>query len=220
MKTAEYIGQLYTLMAGDILPTLSVHNQAVLNQLFFKFSSSDSDSFEYDSASLSEKARLTPVTLRSAIKTLQSKGLVEILERGSSHKPTRYRLKLSRKVEPIIIEQKQLVAESGMGLAENKPMHEYVKYTPVKALPAASIANHLSFPYNWANSNMSEETLIAGVLRKNRFQDVLSICAQYGLDRISVVASGIKYPDIRAAAEQTLKRIRIGKEMAHEEAKT
>lgn len=220
MKSAEYIGQLYTLLAGDILPTLSVHNQAVLNQLFFKFSNSDSDSFEYDSASLSEKARLTPVTLRSAIKTLQSKGLVEILERGSSHKPTRYRLKLSRKVEPRIIEHKQLVAESSMGLAENKPMHENVKYTPVKALPAASIANHLSFPYNWANSNMSEETLIAGVLRKNRFQDVISICAQYGLDRVSAVASGIKDPDIRAAAEQTLKRIRIGKEMAHEETKT
>lgn len=220
MKSAADIGQLYSLMAGDILPTLSVHNQAVLNQLFFKFSKSDGDSFEYDSASLSEKARLTPVTLRSAIKTLQSKGLVEILERGSSHKPTRYRLKLSRQVKPRMIEQRQSVTESSMGLAENKPTHEYVEYTPVKALPVAHIAKPLSFPYNWANSNMSEETLIACVLRKNRFQDVIRICAQYGLDRVSAVAAGIKDPDIRAAAEQTLKRIRIGKEMAREETKT
>ena len=217
---AEDIGRLYALMAGDILPGLSVHNQAVLNQLFLKFSNSDGDSFEYDAASLSKKANLTPVTLRSAIKTLQSKGLVEILSRGSSHKPTRYRLKLSGQAEPGTIEQKLLVAESSMAPAENKHMHEHVEYTPVQSLPTADIAKHLSFPYNWANSNMGEETLITGVLRKNRFQDVLSISAQYGLDRVSAVASGIKDPDIRTAAELTLKRIRIGKEIADEEAKT
>src|SRR3990172_10685617 len=130
MKSAADIGQLYSLMAENILPTLTVHNQAVLNQLFLKFSKSDGDSFEYDSSSLSANAGLTPVTLRSAIRTLQSKGLVEILERGSSHKPTRYRLKLHRKVEPGGIDQKQSVIGSA-GPADNKSIHKYVKYIPV-----------------------------------------------------------------------------------------
>lgn len=215
MKSAADIGLLYSLMAGDILPTLTVHSQAVLNQLFLKFSKSDGDSFEYDSASLSANARLTTVTLRHAIKTLESLGLVEILQRGSSHKPTRYRLKLLDKLEPHGIVLKQS-ANGSAGAAENRKNYEY---TPIKAFPGAQVVDHLSFPYNWANSNMSDDVLISGVLRKNRFQDVLSICVQYGLDKISAVAAGIKDPDIRTAAEQTLKRIRIGKEIASEELK-
>jgi hypothetical protein len=218
MKSAEYIGQLYNLLAGDILPTLPAHNQAVLNQLVYKFANSEGDSFQYDSESLSKKANLSQLTLRRAIRNLESMGLVEILEKGSSHKPTRYRLTLRGLIESSGLEQQKIAG--GTGASDRQAIRGYVEYKPAKALSTGHITNRLSFPYNWANSNMREDTLISGVLRKNRFQDVMSVCVQYGLEKVSAVAADIKDPDIRAAVEQTLKRIRIGKEIAREESKT
>lgn len=219
MKSAEQISQLYNLLAGDILPTLPAHNQAVLNQLVYKFANSEGDSFQYDSESLSKKANLSPITLRRAIQNLESIGLVEILEKGASHRPTRYRLNLRRTAEQSQSESGQTAPRNSSRSAENVRPLMHAEYTTAKALPAARIAQNLSFPYNWANTNMSDEALIASVLRKNRFQDVMSICAQYGIDKVSAVAAGIKDTDIRAEAEQTLKRINIGKEMAREEVK-
>lgn len=219
MKSAEYIGQLFSLLVGDILPTLPAHNQAVLNQLAYKFANSEGDSFQYDSETLSEKANLSLITLRRAIQNLESLGFLEILEKGSSHKPTRYRLKLPRPAESGQTESGQLATRRRVHSVENVLLQKHAEYTPVKAFPAAGIAQKLSFPYNWANSNMSDEALIASVLRKNRLQDVMHICAQYGIDKVSEIAAGLKDPVIRDEAEQTLNRIRIGKEMVHEEIK-
>jgi hypothetical protein len=43
---------------------------------------------------------------------------------------------------------------------------------------------NLSFPYNWSNNAMSPEKLIAAVLARGIFLDVLEIANAYGINRV------------------------------------
>jgi transcriptional regulator with XRE-family HTH domain len=42
----------------------------------------------------------------------------------------------------------------------------------------------LSMPYDWPNPAMPKETLILAVLRRARFEDVVRICADFGLTTV------------------------------------
>jgi DNA-binding Xre family transcriptional regulator len=42
----------------------------------------------------------------------------------------------------------------------------------------------LSFPYNWSNSTMSADKVIAAVLARGIFADVLEVARYYGLERV------------------------------------
>lgn len=49
----------------------------------------------------------------------------------------------------------------------------------------------LSFPYDWSNPNIADDTLIARVLIRGLFDDVCKVCAHYGVERIKQIASGL-----------------------------
>ena len=46
----------------------------------------------------------------------------------------------------------------------------------------------LDFPYDWMSNVMSEDVLIASVLRRGRFDDISKVCAHFGLARLENTA--------------------------------
>ncbi len=46
----------------------------------------------------------------------------------------------------------------------------------------------LSFPYNWSNPAMSAEAMMAAILERGLFEDVLEAARYWGLERLQAVA--------------------------------
>ncbi len=66
------------------------------------------------------------------------------------------------------------------------------------------------FPYDWSNPNMDESTLIALVLEKARFNDVLKIVYEFGLEPVSNEAEGLQDQSHKDLISKYLNRIEIG----------
>lgn len=45
----------------------------------------------------------------------------------------------------------------------------------------------LSIPYDWSNSNISDDVLIEKALERHYFQDVAKLCVHFGLERVNRV---------------------------------
>lgn len=63
------------------------------------------------------------------------------------------------------------------------------RYLATAQQQTAPYTAKLQFAYDWANSNMADETLIRKVVDKGRFHDLAVICKRYGLDRVRKIAS-------------------------------
>lgn len=50
----------------------------------------------------------------------------------------------------------------------------------------------LSFPYDWSNPDIEDDTLIARVLMRGLYDDVCKVCAHYGVERVKQIASGLE----------------------------
>ncbi len=46
----------------------------------------------------------------------------------------------------------------------------------------------LNFPYNWSNPAMSQETMMAAILERGLFEDLLEAARYWGLERLQAVA--------------------------------
>jgi len=188
MKT-EDIARTYIFMAETIFPVLSASEQAILNQLFLRSIMSGSDTFSMDLQQLSRMSGLSLIALRKAVASLQEKGYIVILRKGSSHRATEYRIVLGEQV----VQQKAVHPES---------------------VNAKSKMIGLEFPYDWSNSDISDEVLIDSVLRKSRFMDILKLCSFYGIDKVESIAD--KIPDRQKLVEVKgiLSNIRVGRRKA------
>jgi len=49
---------------------------------------------------------------------------------------------------------------------------------------------HFEFPYVWSQSSPSDELLIQKVLERSMFDDVLTLCAHYGVSKVTAVLYG------------------------------
>lgn len=50
----------------------------------------------------------------------------------------------------------------------------------------------LIFPYDWSNPDIEDDTLIARVLMRGLYDDVCKVCAHYGVERVTQIASGLE----------------------------
>jgi len=73
----------------------------------------------------------------------------------------------------------------------------------------------LEFPYDWSNPNMSESTLIALVLEKTRFNDILKIAFNFGLERIIEESRKISDNSKAEIINKYLRRIEKGIALAN-----
>lgn len=53
--------------------------------------------------------------------------------------------------------------------------------------PRKSVQIGLSGPYDWSNSQIRDEVLIAKVLERHKFEDVVRLCAYYGAPKVRQV---------------------------------
>lgn len=68
----------------------------------------------------------------------------------------------------------------------------------------------LEYPYDWSNPNMEESTLIALVLEKARFNDVLKIVYEFGLEPVRNEAEGLQDQSHKNLISKYLNRIETG----------
>lgn len=47
----------------------------------------------------------------------------------------------------------------------------------------------LSFPYDWSNPDIEDDTLIILVAERGFFVDLCTVCAQFGIDRVRSLAA-------------------------------
>lgn len=45
----------------------------------------------------------------------------------------------------------------------------------------------LSFPYDWSNPDISDESLIFSILKRGIFEDLCKACAYFGIEKIEIV---------------------------------
>lgn len=69
----------------------------------------------------------------------------------------------------------------------------------------------LSAPYDWSNSSIDDDVLIARVLDLHDFRDVARVCANYGLDRVrEVMKDRVGNPTALATLTRMLRNIENG----------
>ena len=72
----------------------------------------------------------------------------------------------------------------------------------------------LSAPYDWSNSKIDDDVLILKVLEAHRFEDVLRVCAYYGLAKVKLIADGISNSYVSLILRRMLANIERGFENA------
>lgn len=176
----------YEYMAGEVFPSLSSVEQAVLNQLFLRSVRSGGESFSLDIPCLSKSANVSLLSARKAIASLSKQGLIAVPSKGSAHRATVFEV-----------------------LFVDKPV-------PTKAIEKMPLSKALGldFPYDWSNVNMTEDALIAKVLDRARFADILRICAHFGTEKIESVAKASLDKDKTPEVRSMIANIKQGRERA------
>lgn len=100
------------------------------------------------------------------------------------------------------------------------PPQETATAGPTSVPERKSQALKLSAPFDWSNTQIPDEALIAKTAASLRFEDVARLCAHFGLNRIrSVVASRVTDPLPRAILERQLRNIEAAQDdLIHERA--
>lgn len=95
------------------------------------------------------------------------------------------------------------------------------RLSPAPTTPAATLPDgkarilNLSFPYDWSNPALDDDTLIHNVIERGLFEDIVRITAHYGLARIQSIAAPFAANNPMAAASLHRMLGNISKALQH-----
>ena len=70
----------------------------------------------------------------------------------------------------------------------------------------------LDYPYDWSNPQISDDALIAQVLKRGRFMDVSKVCAKFGLARLESTAQTMQLDTHAGVLGSVMDSIRLGEQ--------
>ena len=73
---------------------------------------------------------------------------------------------------------------------------------------------HLSFPYDWSNSEIGDEALILAVLERGIFEDLCKACHHYGVARLRQLMSDAPHLATQSSLIRKLHNIERGAQHA------